>query len=48
MKLINFYEVMDRKGDEHLSGGDFWACELLDEDWCVEHYTYYPKDTGCG
>jgi hypothetical protein len=21
--------------------------QLLDEDWCVEHYTYYPKDTGC-
>lgn len=21
--------------------------QLLDEGWCVEHYTYYPKDTGC-
>jgi hypothetical protein len=21
--------------------------QLLDEGWCVEHYTYYLKDTGC-
>jgi hypothetical protein len=21
--------------------------QLLDEDWCVDHYAYYPKDTGC-
>lgn len=20
---------------------------LLDEDWCVEHYTYFKKDEGC-
>lgn len=20
---------------------------LLDEDWCVEHYTYFYKDEGC-
>ena len=21
--------------------------QLLDEGWCVEHYAYYLKDTGC-
>lgn len=21
--------------------------QLYDQDWCVEHYTYYLKDIGC-
>ena len=21
--------------------------ELLDQDWCVEHYLYFYKDEGC-